>query len=361
MSSQRLGHVLIVKIAAIGDCLNTLPAARALRHAFPDSRLTWLVGRAAADAVVGQVPLVDWVVVDDAVLIRPRPFAQLGLLRLLRGRRPDAALILHRTRSVRLLALATGARRRVGLVRAGSDRALLTEAVVDPADTLESERYWRAAERLCGHALRRNGRGWIPPPLAASEAEALWRNWGWTSGDEIVALAPGGGVNPRTRFDLKRWPTEKFVELALRLLEEPRRRLLVLGLPEEIERFRALAGAPARMQGAIGNLRLAGALLARSDVCVANDSGLLHLAAAVGVPTIGIFGPTNPAVWGPAGPGHHIVRHIVPCQPCYKDDGVLPICEWEHRCMRDLDVPEVLGAVTTALHQRRRDERRGAV
>jgi ADP-heptose:LPS heptosyltransferase len=361
MSSHGPRHVLIVKIAAIGDCLNMLPAARALRHAFPDTRLTWLVGRAAADAVVGQVPLVDWIVVDDAVLIRPRPLAQLGLVRVLRGRRPDAALILHRTRSVRLLAFSTGARRRVGLVRSDSDRALLTDAVVDSPDTPESERYWRAAERLCGHALPRNGRGWIPPPVAASEAQALWRSWGWTSGDEIVALAPGGGVNPRTRFDLKRWPTEKFAELARRLFEEPRRRVLVLGLPDEIERFQALAGAPGRMQGAAGSLRLAGALLARSDACVANDSGLMHLAAAVGVPTVGIFGPTNPAVWGPAGPGHHIVRHIVPCQPCYKDDGVLPTCDWEHRCMQDLGVPEVLDAVTMALQQRRRDERRGAL
>jgi ADP-heptose:LPS heptosyltransferase len=80
----------------------------------------------------------------------------------------------------------------------------------------------------------------------------------------------------------------------------------------------------------------------------------MHLAAAAGVPTVGIFGPTNPAVWGPAGPGHLVVRHIVPCQPCYKDDGVLPGCAWAHRCMRDLDVPEVEAAVTAVLEARQR-------
>lgn len=354
MTPTGVRHLLILKTAAIGDCLNALPAARALRQALPVARLTWLVGRAAADAVVGQVPLVDWVVVDDAVLVRPRPLARLRLARALRRRRVDAALILHRVRTVRLLALATGAKRRVGLVRTPTDHALLTDAVVDSPGVHEGERYWRAAERLVGHPLGRDGRGWTPPTVAAAEAEALWASWGWTAADEVVALTPGGGVNPRTRFDLKRWPAEKFAELARRLLGKPRRRVLVLGLPEEVESFLTLMGTPRGMQGAAGSLRLAGALLARSRVCVANDSGLMHLAAAAGVPTVGIFGPTNPAVWGPAGPGHRVVRHIVPCQPCYKDDGVLPGCAWEHRCMRDLAVPEVEAAVTAVLEAKQR-------
>jgi ADP-heptose:LPS heptosyltransferase len=341
--------ILIVKTAAIGDCVNALPAARALRRALPDARLTWLVGRAAADAVMGQVEGMDWLVVDDAVLVRRRPLALLELVRALRRRRFDAALVLHRARPVRLLARAAGARQRVGLVRAAGDRALLTDPVVDSPDTPEGERYWRAAERLAGRPLVRDTQRWTPPPEAAARAAALWTGWGWTLADRVVAVAPGGGVNPRTRFDLKRWPADRFAEIVRRLASRPRGRVLVLGLADEIEEFRARLGPVPGVEAAAGDLQLAGALLARTSACVANDSGLMHLAVAAGVPTVGIFGPTNPAVWGPWGPAHHVVRHRVPCQPCYKDDGVVPQCPWDHRCMRDLATDEVLAAVSGRL------------
>jgi ADP-heptose:LPS heptosyltransferase len=339
--------VLVVKTAAIGDCVNALGAVRALRAARPDARVGWLIGRAAAAAVVDQVPVDDWIVVDDAALAGRRPHRVLALALRLRRRRFDAALVLHRARAVRWLVAAAGIPRRVGLVRSASDRMLLTDAVVDPPATLESERYWRAAERLVGHALARETGRWTPPTEAAAQADALWSGWGFGRDTRVVAMAPGGGVNPRTRFPLKRWPVASFVALARRIVGELDARVLILGLPEETAPFgaEALPG----MVTASGDLRVAGALLARADVCVANDGGLLHLAAAAGTPTVGIFGPTDPMVWGAAGRRHLVVRHVVPCQPCYKDDGVLPVCRWDHRCMRELDVEEVLKAVTRQL------------
>jgi ADP-heptose:LPS heptosyltransferase len=338
-------RILVIKTAAIGDCINALPAMRALRRALPRARLAWLVGRAAADAVIGQVPGVDWIVVDDATLVRRRPLALLSLARTLRARRFDAALVLHRAASVRFLARAAGARRRIGLVRSSSDRALLTEAVVDAPGVHEAERYWRAAEQMAHQPLDPDRQLWTPPAEAASRADALWAEWGWPPASRVVALAPGGGVNPRTRFDLKRWPLPKFIELTRRLAGREDRRVLVLGLPEELDAFREAAGPLPRVALAAGDLRLAGALLSRTEACIANDSGLMHLAVAAGVPTVAIFGPTNPDIWGPAYPGHQVVRHRVPCQPCYKDDGVLPVCDWEHRCLRDLSVDAVLSAV----------------
>lgn len=345
-------HLLVVKTAAIGDCLNTLPAVRALRRALPDARLTWLVGRAAADAVVDQVERVDWIVADDALLIRPRPLPLLSLMRTLRARRFDTALILHRTKGARLFAAAAGARRRVGLVRDAGDRTLLTDAVVDERGMHEADRYWRAAERVVGRPLPRDAPGWTPPADARARAAALWSAWGWRGYDRVIVLAPGGGVNPRTRFELKRWPVEKFAEVARHIVAEPDRRVLVIGVSEDIQSFLAHLGPVAGVETCADDLRLIGALLARADACVANDSGLMHLAAAIGVPTVGVFGPTDPGVYAPYGPGHLVVRHRVPCQPCYKDDGVWPLCLWEHRCMRDLAPTDVVGAVTTLLERK---------
>jgi len=236
----------------------------------------------------------------------------------------------------------------VGLVRTVGDRRLLTDTVVDEPGVHEGERYRRAVERLVGRALPRARGTWTAPADAVVRATARWRAWGWQDSDRVVAIAPGGGVNPRTRFELKRWPLQKFVDLARRLRAVDVR-VVALGLPEEVTAFRAAVGETAGIETASGDLRLAGALLARSRVCVANDSGLLHLAVAAGVPCVAIFGPTNPDVWGPNAPGHRVVRHVVPCQPCYLDDGVLPECRWDHRCMRDLPVEEVLGAVAVLL------------
>lgn len=342
------GRVLILKTAAIGDCVNALGAVRALRAALPDAHLAWLVGRAAAEAVTGQAPVDDWIVVDDAVLVRRNPMPLLGLARGLRRRRFDAALVLHRAPAVRLLARVSGIPRRVGLVRAAADRRLLTDAVVDEPGVHEGERYRRAVEHLVGHALARASGAWSIPPDAVARAAARWRAWGWQDRDRVIAIAPGGGVNPRTRFELKRWPLQKFVDLARRLRASDAR-VLALGLPEEVTAFRAAVGENAGIEAASGDLRLTGALLARCRACVANDSGLLHLAVAVGVPCVAIFGPTNPEVWGPYAAGHRVVRHAVPCQPCYRDDGILPVCRWDHRCMRDLPVEEVLGAVSALL------------
>lgn len=345
-------NLLVVKTAAIGDCINALPAVRALRDAFPGAHLSWLVGRTAADVVIGQIADVDWIVVDDALLIRKRRApALLALTVRLRRRRFDAALVLHRARAVRLLAVAIGAPRRVGLVRRAQDDLLLTETVVDAPGVHEAERYWRAAERLAERPLPRAAARWMPPPEAAARAAALWAGWAWKPEDRVVAVAPGGGVNPRTRFDLKRWPLEKFAEVTRRLMARPGRRVLVLGLADEVDAFRAQLGPTASVEAAVGDLQLTGALLARASACVANDSGLMHLAAAAGVPTVGVFGPTDPDVWGPHGAGHLVVRYRVPCQPCYKDDGVVPTCLWEHRCMRDLETGQVLQAVTTLLER----------
>lgn len=346
-------RVLVVKIAAIGDCVNALGAVRGLRAALPGAHLAWLVGRASADAVVGQAPVDDWIVVDDATLVRRRPVPLLALSRELRRRRFDTALVLHRAPSVRLLVRVSGIPRRVGLVRHAADCRLLTEVVVDEPGVHEGERYWRAVERLVNRALPRARGTWTPPPEAVERAVARWRAWGWERGERVVAMAPGGGVNPRTRFELKRWPLANFVDLARRLRGQGVR-VLALGLPEEVTAFRAVAGEIDGVETASGDLMLAGALLARCQACVANDSGLLHLAVAAGVPCVAIFGPTNPEVWGPYGPGHRVVRHAVPCQPCYLDDGVLPECRWDHRCMRDLPVEEVAGAVGALLAGARR-------
>jgi heptosyltransferase II len=158
----------------------------------------------------------------------------------------------------------------------------------------------------------------------------------------VVALAPGA-VGPS-----KRWTTAGFVELARRLTADGVH-VWILGGPGETALAAEIAGpdkANARdMTGA--DLRNAILALAAADVAVSNDSGLLHVAAAIGTPSIGIFGPTSPWHWAPLNPlaGVVEIEQELSCRPCHK-----PTCRMGHHlCMRDISADRVVALTLKAL------------
>jgi heptosyltransferase-2 len=158
----------------------------------------------------------------------------------------------------------------------------------------------------------------------------------------IVAFAPGA-VGPA-----KRWPSSYYAELARTLASEGSD-IWVIGGPGEKEIAAQIVAADAShvrdLTGA--DLRNAILALAAADLAVSNDSGLLHVAAAIGTPTIGIFGPTSPWHWAPLNPLAAVIEttSALPCRPCHK-----PTCRLvHHRCMRDIPADQVLAATRMAL------------
>jgi heptosyltransferase-2 len=183
---------------------------------------------------------------------------------------------------------------------------------------------------------------WPLPELSVLATEiAAWRaRRGLTEDRPVVALAPGA-VGPA-----KRWTTEGFVALARRLTDDGAA-VWVLGGPNE----KAVAGQIATAGGArdlTGNdLRDAILALAAASVAVSNDSGLLHVAAALGTPSIGIFGPTSPWHWAPLNPLAAVIETDtkVDCRPCHK-----PTCRYgHHRCMREIPPERVAAAALAAI------------
>jgi heptosyltransferase-2 len=197
---------------------------------------------------------------------------------------------------------------------------------------------------------------WPKPELKVSAAEiAAWRQrLGLGTDRNTVALAPGAvGAS-------KRWPAEYFAELAGRLLAQGHS-VWVLGGPGEKEIAEKIAqGEPARIRDLTGpDLRNAILALAAAGVAVSNDSGLLHVAAALDTPSIGIFGPTSPWHWAPLNPIAAVVETTtqLACRPCHK-----PVCRLQHhRCMRDIDVGRVALATRAALATAPTAEQRNAV
>jgi heptosyltransferase II len=157
----------------------------------------------------------------------------------------------------------------------------------------------------------------------------------------VVAFAPGA-VGPS-----KRWPPAYYAELARRLIAEGNS-VWVIGGPGEKEIAAEIADADrAHVRDLTGpDLRNAILALAAADLAVSNDSGLLHVAAAMGTRAIGIFGPTSPWHWAPLNPLAGVIETTseLPCQPCHK-----PRCRLvHHRCMRDIPVDRLLEASRSA-------------
>jgi lipopolysaccharide heptosyltransferase II len=182
-----------------------------------------------------------------------------------------------------------------------------------------------------------------PPELKVPPAEiAAWRGRMMIEADgrRIVALAPGA-VGPS-----KRWPY--FADLARQLVAAGNR-VWVTGGPDERELASEIAAMdPAHIRDLTGSdLRNAILALAAADAAVSNDSGLLHVAAALGTPAVGIFGPTSPWHWAPLNPIAAVIEatSAPPCRPCHK-----PTCRFgHHRCMRDITVNVVASATGEAL------------
>jgi heptosyltransferase-2 len=184
----------------------------------------------------------------------------------------------------------------------------------------------------------------LPPPelkIPVGESESWRKKRGLAAdGRPVVALAPGA-VGPS-----KRWPKASYAALARRLLADGFA-VWVLGGPDEKPLAADIVGdSPARdLTGS--DLRDAILALSCAAAAVSNDSGLLHVAAALGTPSIGIFGPTSPWHWAPLNPLAATIEASteLPCRPCHK-----PVCRLvHHRCMRDITPDEVFAATYRAV------------
>ena len=160
-------------------------------------------------------------------------------------------------------------------------------------------------------------------------------------------------MNPGATYGLaKCWYPERFGELGKRLVQKRNASILLFGTAEEGSTAKKIVehikeGA-IDLTGKTDLLHLA-AILERCQILVTNDTGTLHVAAAVGTPVVAIFGPTDPDTTGPWGEGHAIVKKEVPCGPCLKR-----VCPTDHACMKNIGVEDVEEAIVNRLRSMER-------
>jgi len=347
-------RILLVRLSAIGDVLQCLHALADLRAGRPDASIHWLVEDRCAAVLRGH-PMLDGIVVFERSHLRrelrrpwlwPRALLRLlGLVRTLRALRPTVSVDLQGNLKGALLARAAGAPRRLGLApgQGGKERShwFATERVVLPPPPVH--RADRARALLAPLGARPGvGKAAVAGVAAEGEAVEAWlRREGIASGGYAV-LHPG--VSGFGSF--KRWPGERYAALAREI--RARRNLPVLltaGPGEEslADEVASLSGGAARRGPETPSLARLGALLARAAVVVGADTGPVHLAAVLGVPTVALFGPKDPAVYAPRGPRARVVWKQVWCSPCRLRHCGDPVC------MTEMRLDEVLPAVEAAL------------
>lgn len=335
--------VLVLRPCCIGDVLQSTALVAALRQALPQARLAYAVG-AWSRPVLEHNPRLD-VLVDTGTVVGGgprRPLPYLRLVRTLRAGHWDACFILERSPLFALAAWAAGIADRIGPDSGGRGAALTMPVPVRPRRH-EAEADLDLA-RACGIAVAGAHTEFYPAAEDQAAADAALAGLQ----GPFVALVPGGGVNPGASLVSKRWPPQRFGDLARRLAGRGLRPLLLGGA-----RDRELAAAVQQASGGAAidlcgklTLTVCGAVLARSALFVGNDTGLMHIAAAAGVPVVALFGPTDPAMYAPFGGGHRVIWHPRSCSPCFRLPRP-PACALE--CMESISVDEVEAAALALL------------
>ena len=348
-NDRRLMNILVLRYRFIGDTIMTVPFLRNLRHAHPDARIDLVIAPYSSDVLLG-IPYVDNLIEYDPPTAhqdssgRHRTLgSKIRFIKELRAGRYDKAYILKRSLSSALIAFLSGAKERIGFDTEHRG-FLLTKRIAYRRDRHEIQNFLEI--------LRADG-----VPVTSDHLEA------WLSEDEVSFAAkflakegcpvetPLIGIHPFSAITERAWPVERFVEVANALQKKHRARILLFGGQRDME---AASDMEKRIQPrpimAAGrtDLRQTMALLSKCSLLICNDSGIMHLAAALDVALVALFGPQTPDLFGPSGKRCAVVSKRFHCSPCrqkfFKECAPSPSGKpW---CMEKITAEEVLTAAS---------------
>ena len=360
---KRKQRILVFRIGQLGDTVVALPALWVVRKEFPAAEITLLCDRQVNKNYVFAADLFNGSTLIDA--FESYPFFTSGGQRLLRPLTMAPAMLRLRAKKFDVLVYlapsartqkqidrdrqffaALGIHRFIGMCEIGGGAPRLSgglaKEMAHEADLLLA--------RLASSGIP------IPPPqdgcmdleIGAREREVV-ANW-------LAQLPTDGGrrwlgVGPGSKMPAKHWPSERYAEVVRHLIEEHDVWPVVFGGPEDRAGAEQLLAQWGRGHNAAGSLgvRAAAAALGRCVLYVGNDTGTMHLAAAMGVKCVGIFSSRDvPGRWNPYGQGHAVLRSQIECEGC----GLTECIERRTECLKRITVPMVLAACSSVLKER---------
>ncbi len=361
-------RILVRGVNWLGDAVMTTPALMRLREKFPAAHITLLTHEKLSDLYLHHPAL-------DETMAFSKGEGLFALGRRLRAGKFDLALVLPNSPRSAMEVWLAHIPRRVGgewpwrnwfltdaiPTRAGAVKMhKRTEAQVHKL-TEQKITYHvpRTTHHASSHHLHQylhlvaalGADGSVLPPMLAvtnEEITAAKKKFGLENiSAPIFALNPGAEYGPA-----KRWPAEKFIAAAREIQKRTNCHWLILGGKADVQTSATIASSIGNRQSAIGNvagqtsLRELMALLKLSRVLLTNDTGPMHVAAALGTPVVVLFGSTSPELTGPGLPGdarHRLLKSDAPCSPCF-----LRECPIDFRCMNSISVERVVEAVLDA-------------
>jgi heptosyltransferase-2 len=325
----------------VGDAVMAIPALEAIRHKFSSAEIVILARPAVADLYAGQ-PFANRIMEYDKSGRHTGWWGRERLVTELRRERFDLAILFQNAFEAAWLAWRARIPERAGYARDGRG-PLLSQPIPVPKEgeiPRHESHYYLELIRRAGWI---ESRGEIAPvrlriePAAREAADAQLSRAGARDGAWRCAIAPGASYGVA-----KCWPVERFAALADRLISECGADVIFFGAPNEKEMAaRISCGMKHKPISLVGeaSMRDLAALFSACSIFIGNDSGAMHVAAAAGLPVIGIFGSTDPEGTAPLTPQFSLIRESVSCSPCF-----LRNCPVDHRCMTRVSIDSVFVA-----------------
>ncbi|MBI2885416.1 MAG: glycosyltransferase family 9 protein [Candidatus Omnitrophica bacterium] len=316
-------RILVIGLSNVGDAVLMSPVIGAVRAAYPQAELALVVGERARAVFARDPRITTLLSLDEAGKGRNR----LKLLWWMWGYAPDLFIDVRQT----LLPLVWK-----------PWRAWRYARPVPKAITHMRDRHlWRLRAQVGRELPLPEGPPiWIAPEDDAA-ADRLLQHRGIQGARRVVILCPGA------RSHTKRWYGDRFAAVADRLIQELGVDILLTGEPDEAPIIDEVAGAMRRQaHSAVGSTTVPqlAALMRRAALVVTNDSASLHVASAVGTPTLALFGPTDPRKYGPTAPRSRAIHRRLFCAPCEQ-----ALCRFHHECMRFISIEDVVNAAKELL------------
>jgi heptosyltransferase I len=367
-------RILLIKLSAVGDVVHTFPFLNRLRRQYPAARIDWVVKPAIAE-LIRHHPAIDNVVLYPQGASShswqsgwPVLAAGRRLVAELRSARYELVIDLHGQLRTAILALATGAPKRIGFDR---PRAQVWHASERKLTPLARRHAWQGAREgswlaythrlsiptLEMHAVDRYLRfgsilglpedgvdfTFAIPDSSVARADLLLReHFGGIGHSRLAVIAPG------TIWETKHWSSEGFAQVACHLIRKNYNVALIGAKGEHAvcQKVTNLAPGAANLAG-VTTLGEVAAIIRRATICITNDSGPMHLAVALDRPVVSIFGPTDSLWIGPYRRPGSVLSAGLACSPCYLRR--LSRCPHDHACMRGVSPEAVIDRIETTL------------
>jgi heptosyltransferase-1 len=338
-------RILLIKLTSLGDVIHALPVASRLKTSFPRIKLFWVVEDRCAPILEAH-PLLEGVVVYprkkiQALLARKawgEAWRELGRLRrALRDLRIDLSIDLQGLAKSGLMAFLAGAPHRLGCTGLKEFSYWISRQIPEGEGLHAVDRNLKAAEFLgCPPGLPDFRIGLRPEERAW--ADDFLRTQGVREGEKIIGLQVGASLPQKC------WPLENWGALLERLSRWEEVQVILLGDAQDRHWFQGQV--PILGRGVIDglgrlSLRHLAAVMERCRLVVGSDTGPLHLAVALGVPVVGLYGPDDPRFTGPYGNENRIYYKQMKCSPCYNN----PTCQGRFDCLQAIEVTEVFEAI----------------